>query len=284
MELFSNVVGQDRAKRVLTKGTFAGNLPQTLVFVGPRGVGRRMVARLLAEHLHRSANPAHVDTFCFESVLEDKRLRNTAVPMKETTNEMIRFLQMSPMLSKYKVAIVGQAEQLSEESQSGLLKTLEEPRSDRVIILVVEKLEDLLPTILSRAQVVRFVALDDSQVSRVVGEPIDSKIVQMAGGSIGRAWDLKNDSETMMQVDRILDFWVRLNEKDLESRLSWSEELKDRDRAIQFLEEGLRLAHRDVVGEMVMKVEQIEMVEKTLVKVRDNANVRLALDAMMLSV
>lgn len=284
MELFSSVVGQDRAKRILTQGIISGNLPQTLVFVGPRGAGKRTVARLLAEYLHQSSNPAHVDTFGFETVLEDKRMRNTAVPMKETTSEMIRFLQMSPMISKFKVAIVEQAGQLSEESQSGLLKALEEPWSDRVVVLIVEKLEELLPTILSRAQVVRFVALADSLVAQVVGESVNSRIVQLAGGSIGRAWDLKKNSEVMSQMDRILDFWNKLKDKDLESRLAWSEEMKDRDKAIQFLEEGLRLAHGGVTGAMVMTVEQIEEIERTLGKVRDNANVRLALDAMMLSV
>lgn len=284
MEWFSNVVGQEQAKRVLIGGLASGNLPQTLVFVGPRGVGRRLTAGLLAEYLHESANPTHADTFYFETVLEDKRARNVAVPMKETTNDMIRFLQMSPMVSKVKVAIVGEAGTMSEESQSALLKTLEEPRSDRLIVLVVERLEDLLPTILSRSQVVRFSLLPDVLVAESIHEPVDSKLTQMANGSIGRAMDLKNDSDMVLRMERLRDRWMKLKGQDIESRLVWSEELRERDRAIEFLEEGLRWIHRDVMGEMAWRVEEIEQVEKTLMKVRDNANVRLALDAMMLSV
>ena len=284
MEWFSNVVGQEQAKRVLIGGLASGNLPQTLVFVGPRGVGRRLTAGLLAEYLHESTNPTHADTFYFETVLEDKRARNVAVPMKETTNDMIRFLQMSPMISKVKVAIVGEAGQMSEESQSALLKTLEEPRSDRLIVLVVEGLEDLLPTILSRSQVVRFSLLSDVLVAESIHEPVDSKLTQMANGSIGRAMDLKNDSDMVLRMERLRDYWMKLKGQDIESRLAWSEELRERDRAIEFLEEGLRWIHRDVMGEMAWRVEEIEQVEKTLMKVRDNANVRLALDAMMLSV
>jgi DNA polymerase-3 subunit delta' len=74
----------------------------------------------------------------------------------EQVREFIRVLSMSSFLGSYKIGVIKQAETLSQEAANALLKTLEEPRDNVIIILLVKNLEFLPKTIVSRSQVLNF--------------------------------------------------------------------------------------------------------------------------------
>ncbi|RMD58888.1 hypothetical protein D6821_02465 [Candidatus Parcubacteria bacterium] len=78
--------------------------------------------------------------------------------------ELIKNLGMSPFLSSYKVGIIKRAEYLSESAANTLLKTLEEPPVNSIIILVANQLEFLPPTIRSRCQIVEFKPVDSEAI------------------------------------------------------------------------------------------------------------------------
>jgi len=92
---------------------------------------------------NRSGNDTmiHPDTFWFSQVWREMKEHGSdeekKSPWMHTAHAMIRFLEMSPLSSKYKVAIVDDGEKLTEDAQNALLKTFEEPKGDSVIIFIV---------------------------------------------------------------------------------------------------------------------------------------------------
>lgn len=284
MEVFGELIGQASAKRVLEAGIASGKLPQALVFAGPIGVGRATAARLLSEYLHGSAKQGLADTFWFTERLEDKRERGVTNLIKATTDEMVHFLQLSPLVSKYKVAIVERAGELSGEAQNALLKTLEEPRADSVIVLIVESDTQLLPTIVSRAKVVRFGLLTEDEVRAGLGEGVSDEIMLLAQGSLGRGRELLANPELFAQVQEAHRFWSGITTMSVPQKLGWSEKMRERDRAVWFLEEGIRCMRNQMLDDPSgRKAVRVDELVTTLQRVRDNANVRLALDAALLA-
>lgn len=93
---------------------------------------------------------AHGD---FHIVKKDKDKKYIAV---DQIREFIRTLSMSSFANSYKIGVIKHADKLNPESANALLKTLEEPRKDTIIILIVQSLENLPKTIVSRSQVLNF--------------------------------------------------------------------------------------------------------------------------------
>jgi len=282
MSIFKELVGQEAVKRTLERHIQRGNLPQALIFSGPAGVGRTTAAKILAKTLHGSQSDTHPDTFWFAERVLDKRERKIASPIKETADEMVKFLSLTPMVSKHKIAIVDIGDDLSEAAQNTLLKTLEEPRANSLVILVVSDEHRLLPTIVSRAQVMRFVPLNNSEIKTIVPAASD-EIVRFAGGSIRRVMQLTQGAEEFEKARNIYEFWMNLDEQGTENRLRIAEELKDREEAIEFLEAGIRVCRTQLLEEDGLEMaEKIEQLEIAIEKINANANLRLALDAVLL--
>jgi len=284
MDVFEELTGQEGAKRILNAGLTSGALPQALVFAGPDGVGRRTAAKMLAMALHDNDQNGYLaDTFWFGINYADKVARKVSGAIKETADDMVHFLQLSPLISKRKVAIIEDAEGLSDEAQNALLKTLEEPRADSVIILIVEDEHSLLPTILSRVQVVKFVLLTDAQIREIVGERVTEEIVALAHGSAGTAVELFENFELLEETRKITEFWQGVAAMDVEAKFAWSEKMKEREVATRFLKTGLRVMWRQMLeAGNVGQVQRAEAVGNALVRVGENANVRMALDSLML--
>jgi DNA polymerase III delta prime subunit len=74
----------------------------------------------------------------------------------EQIHEFIRKTQLKPFLSKFKVGVIFSAEKMTEESQNALLKTLEEPPQNTFLILTSTNKDKLIPTVLSRCQILEF--------------------------------------------------------------------------------------------------------------------------------
>ncbi len=158
---FSEVVGQDHIKKILTNSIKEEKVAHAYLFSGPRGVGKTTIARLLAKSLNcqnrkkDDAEPCGECSSCKEvtddrnlDVIEIDAASNRGIDEIRQLRDKIRF---SPTKSRYKVYIIDEVHMLTREAFNALLKTLEEPPKHAIFIMATTELHKVPDTIISRS-------------------------------------------------------------------------------------------------------------------------------------
>ncbi|WP_224485287.1 DNA polymerase III subunit [Robertkochia aurantiaca] len=143
-----------------------------------------------------------------------------------------------------KVLIMWMAEKMNDACSNKLLKLIEEPPKDTVIILIAEDEDQLLQTITSRCQILHFPPLAEADIIKALEQwDLDpntaQKIAHQAHGNFNKAIDLVNNDSEDLVFERWFVFWVRSafkakgNKKAINDLLSWSEEIARTGRETQ---------------------------------------------------
>jgi DNA polymerase III subunit delta' len=210
---FAQVVGHARPLGLLSRSIDRGSLPPSLLFTGPEGVGKRLVATAVAQVLNcvgRGAREAAKEATPVVDACGDcpacRRIARGTHPdvvaiepgdngsiKIEPIREVIAAAAYRPFEGRRRVVIIDGAERVTGDGQDALLKSLEEPPPSTVFILVSSKPETLVATIRSRCSRLRFGRLSAAEVARVLVErhEYDEKeayaAAAVADGSPGRA-------------------------------------------------------------------------------------------------
>src|ERR1700674_1013290 len=148
-QTFADVVGQQHVTRTIENAIRSGRVAHAYIFSGARGVGKTTTARILAKALNcvrgPAAEPCNECDSCREiaagtslDVLEIDAASNRGIDQVRELREMVRY---APASSRYKVVILDEAHQLTDEASNALLKTLEEPPERVVFILATTRAE-----------------------------------------------------------------------------------------------------------------------------------------------
>ena len=215
---FGEIRGQDKALDRLKGSLRLGRLAGAYLFAGPQGIGKYLAARTFAKALNcLSADNAPCDA-CVSCVKIDKDMHPDVhcidVGDEEIKIEHIRQLQkdinLRPYEGKKKVFIIRNAHNLNPASAGALLKTLEEPGGNSVIVLVTEKPMMLFKTIVSRCQVIKFEVLPRQELEAVlkrdfaVGADAAHFLAYFCEGRLGRALGLK-DQDVLSEKNSVID-------------------------------------------------------------------------------
>jgi len=149
---FEEVVGQQAITQTLQNAIETKQLAQSLLFCGPRGVGKTSCARILAQQINSIDNDTHSENFAF-NVFELDAASNNSVEDIRKINEQVR---IPPQVGTHKIYIIDEAHMLSAAAFNAFLKTLEEPPKHVIFILATTEKNKIIPTILSRCQVYDF--------------------------------------------------------------------------------------------------------------------------------
>jgi len=169
---FSEIVGQDHVKKVLTNALKMGRVAHAYIFAGPRGTGKTTTARILAKSLNcenrKGAEPCNqcqsclaIDEGTFMDVVELDAASNRGIDEIRRIREAAGY---RPIEGKYKVYIIDEVHMLTKEAFNALLKTLEEPPEHVVFVLATTNLEKVPSTIVSRCQVLEFKNLPENLI------------------------------------------------------------------------------------------------------------------------
>lgn len=156
---FSEIVGQRINAIVLDRMVTNDSLPQGLLFAGPRGSGKTSTARILANALD-AGEPIEVDA-ASHGLVADVR-------------EMIETLRYSTG-NAYRVVIYDEAHSMTREAFNALLKTLEEPPSGTIFILVTTEPEKIPETVKSRLMEFTFRKVSPSDIKSRLTQVITSE-------------------------------------------------------------------------------------------------------------
>jgi DNA polymerase III subunit delta' len=182
---FHDIAGNGRAKTILRLALGRNRVPNSLLFCGPRGVGKRRTARVLAQALNCLNSKDDACGACgpcraietadkkdkrgnFPDVQEIEIAPDKTVVTIEQMQELRHLAYLKPMAGRRRVFIVDQAESMSDDAANSLLKVLEEPPFHTQIVLLSDNPALILPTIKSRCQVLTFLPVSDEEVERAL--------------------------------------------------------------------------------------------------------------------
>lgn len=216
---FREIAGHQHLKELIAGAALRGTLPPSLIFAGPSGVGKAMMALALAQLVNcpvpsgedgvaadgcgecascrRIARGVHADVLRIEP-------GDTGSIKIEQIREAIERSAYRPFEGRRRVVIIDRAEQMGANAQDAILKTLEEPPNASTFILVTDTPDTLLPTIRSRCQRLRFGRLSPADVAQVLinrheyDEADAHAAASLSDGSIGKA--LEGGSEDFVEA------------------------------------------------------------------------------------
>lgn len=216
---FTDIQGQDQPIQRLKRAISQNQLPGSYLFVGPEGVGKKMTAETLAKTLNcqnetqdacdtcisclKIEKHQHPDVHCIDS-------ENSELIKIESIRQLHREINLKPYEGKTKVFIIDNAHKLTAEAANALLKILEEPPRDSLIILVSAKPALLFKTIISRCQVLKFYPTQRIELEEILKKDygLDNYLAHFLAyfseGRLGCALRLK-DTETFQEKNRIID-------------------------------------------------------------------------------
>lgn len=241
--MWNKIIGHSHQIEQLKKALRSGHLPNAYLFTGPRGVGKRTVADMVASAMvcqsAGSVGPVlcgtcvpclkvkagtHPDVFVIEPESQqkipegqgadsEKGKKQKSENLKiEQMRELQTLLQYHPLEAKAKVAIIDECDRMTDATANSLLKILEEPPKVTHFILISAMPHMLLPTIRSRCRAMAFGPLADEDIARAVGGSGQvpaaeaRRIARLSGGSLGTALAIDPDfvSETMNRFATLL--------------------------------------------------------------------------------
>ena len=167
---FADVVGQSAITQTLENAIAKNQLPQAMLFCGPRGVGKTTCARILAKRINQSdIGQSEEQDFTF-NIFELDAASNNLVEDIRNLNDQVR---IPPQIGSYKVYIIDEVHMLSVSAFNAFLKTLEEPPKHAIFILATTEKNKIIPTILSRCQIFDFKRITPEDVQGYLSEIAD---------------------------------------------------------------------------------------------------------------
>jgi DNA polymerase-3 subunit delta' len=224
--MFESLTGNSRVKEVLKRMLATSRLPGALLFVGEEGIGKKLFALEVARALNCRTPvdleacgtcsactrileinyPTSVDSDDWKQMIwtNHRDVGMVVAPKRVLRVEQMRAIEREanfrPVEGKARVFLIDEADKLNDNSANALLKVLEEPPSTSHLILITSRPAMLLPTILSRCQLIRFAPLSPAEIEGYLTknklvDPSSARIrARASSGIIARA--LSGDLET----------------------------------------------------------------------------------------
>jgi DNA polymerase III subunit delta' len=248
-----NLLGHNWAVDMLRRHIASGETRHAYLFAGPPGLGRRSLALAFARALNCTEPPAPGE-FCGQcrDCKQTAALHHPDLAIVQAENEggtlkvdqvreMKRTVSLKPYQSKYRISLFLRFQEANDSASNALLKTLEEAPSHAILLLTADNPESLLPTIVSRCEVLRLRPLPIEQVEKeLVHRGAESSqaqlIAHLSGGRPGYAFRLLEDKALLEFRNQRLDDLQKLLSSSRVDKFAYAEKLaKEKDTMRQVL-------------------------------------------------
>lgn len=217
---FKEIINQDHIVNFLRASFRANRIAGAYLFIGKDGTGRVKMAKEFAKLI----NCKNASQDCCDECSQCKKIENESHidvhwcrPVDNSigidqVRDLEKYIYLKPYEAQKKVFVISNAQCLTEESSNAILKTLEEPPSNSLLILIASDAATLLPTISSRCQKIIFNYVDEISIKDMLIHKYKTPLLHahfisyLAEGSINRALDFKDLRDSLFEKrDHILN-------------------------------------------------------------------------------
>lgn len=319
-----DAAGHEWAARLLQEHIARGDVRHAYLFTGPTGVGRRTLALQFAQALN-CLNPPQPGHFCGAcricrqtaamqhsdlSVVQAEK--EGGVLKVESIRDVQRALALLPYESRYRVALMLRFQEANPSAQNALLKTLEEAPRRVILLLTADSAESLLPTIVSRCEVLRLRPMPLERLEQELAArgsvPEQARLLaHLSGGRLGEALRLRDEPDRLEQRALAIEELIHLLGSNRIERFRYAEKnyqdrenLREifgiwlsfwRDLLLRAASPQLPLVNQDLQAKIDAMAEQIGLqaararvadLEQAVARLDGNLNARLLLEVVLL--
>jgi DNA polymerase-3 subunit delta' len=318
---FQEVRGHEPQIEMLRRAIMKERIFHAYLFVGLEGIGKKLVAQSFAQALNCRETPNEGCGFCPSCRKIAQHIHPDCLFLEPKDGsikiDQIRDLQsriiFHPFEGKRKVVTVNDSERMTVQAANCLLKSLEEPLPDTMFILITRELRSLLPTIVSRCQIVRFQPLSSQQLQQVIEEKLEGEekitdvLISLSGGSVRKAIEMAENG-FMFERTRLFERVARLPQEGISTALDLAAELASVKEGVEEKLELLKMWYHDLMvckkielqerivnRDLLEKIEeescrftlkelfvQWKVVRETQVLLKKNVNAQLAMERMFI--
>ena len=211
MANFQNIIGQESVVEHLKNVVETGKAAHAYIINGEIRSGKEFIAKIFAKALQCEADgekPCGVCRSCKQTdsnnqpdIILVQHEKPNSIGVEDIRNRINGDMMIKPYSSPYKIYIVNEGEKMTVQAQNALLKTLEEPPSYGIIMILTTNLETMLPTILSRCVTLNMKPVADQKIQKYLMEELQiphykaQVCVAFARGNIGKAKSLATSEE-----------------------------------------------------------------------------------------
>lgn len=322
---FSEILGQEQIKEHLQRALETDKISHAYILSGEEGMGRKSLANAFALSLlcERGKKDPCMQCPACKQVLSGNHPdliyvtheKPASIGVGDIREQINNTICIRPYSSYYKIYIVDEAEKMTVPAQNALLKTIEEPPSYAVIILLTTNDAAFLPTILSRCVKLKLKPLPDDVVknylTEALGIPVSEAEVyaSFARGNLGRAISISSSEKFKDFYLEMLKVLTRVKNMDISEFLDSIRKVKDEEFDVYECLDFFRMWYRDVLlykatgdnNRMIFKnqypavrdicnkssyeglEEILKAIDKARVRLQANVNMELVLELLMLT-
>ncbi len=210
--MFEKIIGHEESKQILKNDIVNGKVSHAYLFSGIEGIGKKELALEFAKEL---LGTEHLNA-CIDFKYIEKAADKQDITVDQIRKQLADDVYIAPATCDRKVYIINDAHLMNPSGQNAILKTLEEPPTYVVIILITHKEQELLTTVLSRVNKIKFNKLTEENLDMLAAKLVSSKLDvlqhEYADGSLKVALELLKDNNKYDKIKTCVDK-IRLEDK-----------------------------------------------------------------------
>jgi len=288
-----DIVGHQKILNFFKRSIEKNAISHAYIFSGPSHLGKFNVALDFAQKITGSNIKINPDIIIIcPEVRENKGISKEEDIKIEKVRDFIHQLGTTSYSGKYKVGIIDKAEKMNKSAQNALLKSLEEPMDNVVIVLVASNLEKLLSTIKSRCILKKFSLVPDLEIENMLGNAENKNDILF--WSLGRPGLAKKLMENKEEVEKRQEARKELSELcslNISERISLAEKMsKDTPALIEKLDWWLVSLRDSILGgkenflfSRNKLLSLIDKIEESAIKIKEtNSNPKLVIENLLI--
>ena len=266
---FEEILGNEMVKDHFKKAIQNHKISHAYILTGEAGMGRKSIANAFAMTLlceKGGSGPGIICHSCKQvmsgnhpDLIYVTHEKPGSIGVDDVREQINDTIMIRPYSSYYKIYIVDEAEKMTVQAQNALLKTIEEPPSYAVIILITTNQEAFLPTILSRCVQMKLKPLKDFTIKSYLTQNLhiaekDADIcAAFARGNLGKAIHLASSDEFKELFQKVMVLVKNVGTMDISMLLDCIREMKEQNFDIGEVLDLMQLWYRDVLMFKVTK-------------------------------